>query len=49
MNSFLQDLKELWDDDRGPGKLLIVGTGVVVVLFINLMILVVSRGRWGIY
>ena len=45
----LRELKDLWDDPSGPGKLLIVGTGVVLLLFFNLVIIVVSRGRCGMW
>ena len=38
------DLKSLWNDKGGPGKLLIVGTGIVLLLFCCLVIVVISCG-----
>jgi len=40
----LREWKALWDDPRGPGKLLIVGIATVLAAFFYMVILMVSRG-----
>ena len=42
MKEFLRELKALWNDEGGPGKLLIIGTGIVLVLFFSLVMVVVK-------